>query len=416
MLSASLKFLSFWLILTFFSPGAWALDWPEPKDAELNLYTFGSGKNLEAWWGHNALGIRDFKNNSETLYNWGMYNFDRDLLRDFTKGSLRFWVAETPLTPTLQFYRHQNRSIYKQHLALSEIQKASIIKAVRKNMLLENKEYNYNYFNNNCSTKIRDLLNNALDDEIKQRLGKVFINSTTQRQQVHLLTAPFFVLGNLIDLVLGKDVDRKISKWDEMFLPINLYKYIKDFYLSDKQNALKPLVAQEEKIFISDFNSAYHYNPLQRYLNLIFLSSLSGVGCLLLLVLYKQKILGFKQVLFCFYALNTVVASILFVIGILFGYLMFFTEHTYTYFNQNFLLCNPLILVLAGCGFWGLKATLKILGFFLTLSLAALLIKLFPQYHQDNLIFIVAALTYFALMLICNLLLIKTSTSSKIIF
>lgn len=129
----------------------------------ISLLTFGPGDAIFERYGHNAIRVQDRVTGSDLAYNWGMFSFEEPgFLRRFLSGETRYWVAAFPSQPLIEAYRAQDRATVEQVLALTPAQAEALAIAVARNARPEFREYRYDYFRDNCSTRARDALDLAL--------------------------------------------------------------------------------------------------------------------------------------------------------------------------------------------------------------------------------------------------------------
>ena len=137
-----------------------------------------------------------------------------------------------------------------QELNLTPAQKDSLAKFVAWNAQPENRFYHYDYFRDNCSTRVRDALDRVLGGVIKRATENV-ASGTTYRSHTRRLTqdAPWVYLGTLLGL--GRPVDRPISRWEEMFLPVRLHNDLRGIRVKDASGASVPLIKNDTALFVS---------------------------------------------------------------------------------------------------------------------------------------------------------------------
>ncbi|MEO7962437.1 MAG: DUF4105 domain-containing protein, partial [Gemmatimonadaceae bacterium] len=133
--------------------------------AELEMYLMTMGQGDEIWerFGHNALGIRNRSTGEDLVYNWGMFSFEQPgFVPHFLRGLMTYWMAPFDAPLTVLVYERMNRSVTVQELRLSNAQKASLRDFIEWNARDENKFYRYDYYRDNCSTRVRDALDKVL--------------------------------------------------------------------------------------------------------------------------------------------------------------------------------------------------------------------------------------------------------------
>jgi hypothetical protein len=179
------------------------------------LYTMGAGDDVFSKFGHAAVCV------GERCYNYGTASFDTPgpLTWDFIRGRARFWVSISPREGMLAFYRRADRSVWRQTLTLPEAQAARLAAALEASTDEKVKYYRYHHFDDNCTTRIRDLVDAAVGGALRRDAvdrGKSF------RQWARDGFAGQWPLLVVNDLLLGRPADRRTDSWSAMFLPSEL--------------------------------------------------------------------------------------------------------------------------------------------------------------------------------------------------
>ncbi len=195
-----------------------AQDAPPPR---VGLVTMAPGSEYWARFGHNAILIDDGVD--PLLYNYGYFDFEQqDFLLRFLRGRMAYRLLAIPLQDDLRGYAADGRRVTVQWLDLAPEQIRVLDAFLRDNAREENAEYRYDYFTANCSTKVRDALDLALDGALKRDLSGRS-HGYTYRDEALRLAAPVPWLGLGIHLGLGPFVDRRMSLWDESYVPERLH-------------------------------------------------------------------------------------------------------------------------------------------------------------------------------------------------
>ncbi len=192
----------------------------------ISLITCGPGNDLYATFGHSALHVSDPISGIDKVYNYGTFDFNTpNFYVKFARGKLNYYLHVTNFKRFASTYVREGRWVYHQELRLSYEQKAKLYDLLEKNALPENRAYKYDFFYDNCSTRIRDILEAALGDKLEYP-DVPNEPDTTFREllDIYLESHPWSDLG--IDLALGAPCD-KVANWREkMFLPDYLKKNI----------------------------------------------------------------------------------------------------------------------------------------------------------------------------------------------
>lgn len=293
--------------------------------AELSVITCGPGENeLYATFGHSAFRIQDIPNKIDRVYNYGTFNFDTpNFYMKFVQGKLLYELRAYNFGTFLQSYHRENRWVKGQVLDLTTEEVQQVFNFLENNAKPENRSYRYDFFFDNCSTKLFDVLKIVLGDKI------VFNNSFDELQyshrdliQLYLNNQPWGDFG--IDLALGSDIDKKASAKEYMFLPDFVFKAFTKIKIK-RDNSLKPIIKRTEKILI-DYGSKTQNNI---FTPLLVFSLISILIIILTVFDYRNK------------TRNKILDFLLFfisgLIGIVILLLWFATDHTATANNFNIL-------------------------------------------------------------------------------
>ena len=188
--------------------------------AQVHVLTCGPYyEELYAAFGHSAIRVYDPENNIDLIYNYGVFDFDQpNFYLNFAKGFLYYKLAVQQYENFKYYYMYFNRFIHEQQLNLTLEQKQKVFDFLQWNALPENQYYRYDYFDDNCATRVRDAFVTALGDELVYDLDYVE-GGLTIRELTDLYLGPY-PWGDLgIDLGLGLPIDVKATSWMYMFLP-----------------------------------------------------------------------------------------------------------------------------------------------------------------------------------------------------
>ena len=216
---------------------------------QVSLLTFGQGDPVFERFGHNAIRIRDPLGALDVSWNWGMFSFDEpNFLGRFLSGNSRYWMEGFQTEPLLAYYRENNRSAEEQVLNLSAAKKSQLLQFVRWNALDDNKYYRYDYFRDNCSTRVRDALDTVLGGALK-RAWTDSLGDHSFRSEALRLTEEAALSRLGIDVALGPRSDTRMSAWDEAYVPMRLRDRLRGVVLPGPEGTAVRLVASERLLF-----------------------------------------------------------------------------------------------------------------------------------------------------------------------
>lgn len=212
--------------------------------AEIRVLTCGPFvEELYSAFGHTAIRVYDPVRRIDLVYNYGVFDFDQpNFYINFAKGFLYYKLAVQDYQNFKYVYVYFNRFIHEQKLNLTQEQKQKVFDFLQWNALPENQYYRYDYFYDNCATRVRDAFATALGNDLVYNLDYVEGGMTIRElTDLYLDPYPWGDLG--IDLGLGLPMDKKATSWMYMFLP----DYIEQAF-GDAQvfhgDSLKPLVKE----------------------------------------------------------------------------------------------------------------------------------------------------------------------------
>ena len=327
-------FLSLCLVLFFWSEAVLATAVPDtPKDgAEAWLVTFGPGEIYWERFGHNAIWLREPSAGLDHTFNFGFFDFEQeDFFLRFIRGRMLYFSVAQPAEREFQFYRSQNRSIHLQKLELTPPQYLQLRDYLLHEIRPENRDYRYDYYLNNCSTRIRDALDIALDGALSERTKPVPAELNFREQTRRLTQMQFwYYLG--LELGLGFPVDREISRWDEMFIPMVVADEVAKMS-AGTDRAGQALISVNLMLYESTGQEVAVVPVSVWYRYLVFGLLLTAVAWLSAKFMPPVWLAGLCQAW-------VLIGS---TIGIVLAGLWLFTDHEVARFNANLLLFNPLV-------------------------------------------------------------------------
>ncbi len=190
--------------------------------ARISLLTASPGEELYSVFGHSALRVVDPEIGLDEVYNYGTFDFDTpNFYLKFSRGQLLYKLSVTSFEYFLMEYRYEGRAVYEQVLSLTPKEKNRIYEFLLVNRLPENQYYLYDFFYDNCATRIRDIVDDHLDPDWGPDPHPEPQRSFRDMLHPYISNTPWIKFG--IDLALGMPSDIKATPWDYMFLPDEMY-------------------------------------------------------------------------------------------------------------------------------------------------------------------------------------------------
>lgn len=357
----------------------------------VSLLTMGPGDAVWEKFSHNAILIQDLEAGWARAYNWGIFDFGQeDFIPRLIRGTMLYKMAPFDAAGALEEYRRADRAVWAQELALTPEQRGELLAFVEWNARPENRDYRYDYYRDNCSTRVRDALDQVLDGAIRRATESDTTAHTYRWHTRRLLqTVPAAYLG--IQVVLGPAADRPLTAWEEMFLPIRLMEEIREVEVPDGSGGTRPLVVAERRILESSRPPIPQAPPLA-FPWFLLVGGLWGGGILYLA--RKEKAHGSGGMAWPGRSLLTLLAGGWAVVAAGSGALVLgawmFTDHVFWYKNLNLFQMNPLfLLLLPAFSFYLLKGRFPSWGVLVGMALGVMagigfLLEAFPAFRQEN--------------------------------
>jgi hypothetical protein len=361
---------------------------PTEPGSNLTVYllTIGWGDVVWERFGHNAIWIKDRTSGTDITYNWGMFDFNQPhFLRRFLTGDTRYWIEPIPLSLMLEEYKTRNRSVLAQELNLTPAQRLRLKQFVEWNALPQNKFYRYDYYRDNCSTRLRDALDHALAGQLQ--LATVSrMTSATYRWHTQRLMTGDIPLYTGVTLALGRPADKPLSLWDEMFLPVRMAGALRSVAIPDSTGARIPLVRSEAALFTS--GRAPEPSRPPNYFPWYVATGIVLAGVLVALVRSAEG--GHRFALFVATAMATLWSLIAGLSGAALVFAWAFTKHYFMGRNENLMHFDPLSLALvvliplAVYGLRGVSKATKLSGWVAAICLFGFVAQGIPLFDQNN--------------------------------
>ncbi|MDR0313018.1 MAG: DUF4105 domain-containing protein [Treponema sp.] len=312
----------------------------------IKIVEIGPGDEFFSWWGHLAVMVDNELTGRSLFYDFGVFSFDDpNLVRNVLKGDLNYNIIVSNAQDDLAWYKQHNQDITLYSLNLDSRQKEQIAYALNWNVQPQNSKYLYKIFTDNCVTRIMliidDALNGTFIEKYKNENGRFTLRGHAGR---HFYHAPLLYL--FLNFIMGEEIDKPSSKYDEMYLPSELTAALADFTYTDINGNIQPLVSGIERINTSIGRPTVLSRPPNSWLY-AFLAGMIMAIFFMLLIIFQKKNRGLPHV---FYISQSLIALCWASMGTVLFYTMFFSHHSYTYNNLNILYANPLLFTAVPMG------------------------------------------------------------------
>ena len=227
----------------------------------ISLLTCTPGKELYSTFGHSAFRITDSSrafNDAwrDVVYNYGTFNFDDEFYVKFVQGKLLYYVSTEYFADFKDLYQSTNRGITEQVLKLSADEKITLQHFLNENIKEENKYYRYDFFFDNCTTRLRDILKKQHDSNFTKTAVMPLGNTFRQAIHEYLNKNNQYWSRFGIDILMGLPTDGVMTTEQMQFLPDNLMKSLdssKQTMILSSQNLYPVTDENSKKSFFTPF-------------------------------------------------------------------------------------------------------------------------------------------------------------------
>ncbi len=368
-----MKFLLFLLIyLSFlaFQPKTQAQTLS--TNASVSILTCDPGQDVYSMYGHTAIRIADPDQKLDMVFNYGLFSYDTpNFIYRFAKGETDYLMGGEKFSSFLPQYEEEKRSVYEQVLNLSPEGKSLLFQALLQNSRPENREYRYNFFMDNCATRVRDMIERNAGVKIRFADNRP---TESYRDLIKKFHHSFRWIDLGIDLLVGKKSDQAVSAYGQMFLP----EYLMDQFSKAEisvDGKVQPLVLETRTL--KEFpNSKLHSDG--PWPSVVF-----GILFLIIAVISVRGFLRKRKTDGLDYGLLAMTG----LAGLIIGWFTLYSEHPAMSPNFNLLWAFPLNLFFAVL--WSFRKWRKYTFYYFYLVGALLLLSLVMGQHFNPAVYFI---------------------------
>ncbi len=222
----------------------WLVAFSAVATPRIGVMTMAPGELFWERFGHNALIVDDPAQPEPVSYNFGSFDpGEPGFVGRFVRGEMLYALVELPTRVDLETYRQEGRGVRIQWLDLDPAQANALAASLAENAKPENARYRYDYFLDNCSTRVRDAVDKALGGELSRQLS-AGSHGNTYRGEATRLTKPATWMWLGFDIGFGPLADKPMSRWEEAFVPRRLADSLREAKRADG----RPLVSSEQEV------------------------------------------------------------------------------------------------------------------------------------------------------------------------
>lgn len=338
----------------------------------VGVMTMQPGEIFWERFGHNAIVIDD--GTKTTSYNFGFFDLSEPgFVKNFLRGRMYYILAALPIEQDLAYYQQAGRGVSIQWLNLTPEQSKRLQERLNYIAKPENARYRYEYFTNNCASKVRDILDETLNGQLQKQMTSSSLGNTYRSESVRLAwPATWMFLG--FDLAMSSHGDKPLNRWQDAFIPMRLAQSLSETKLPNG----KALVSDVQNVLPHKLPT-----PPDEMPDWSLQATFIGIALALLFSLAGQKPRLFNALTLGFWFISGLIGSALLAIWLA-------TEHYFVHGNENILLFSPLAWLCIILFLLRNRSPKWLSAFHLTVKLVAALaalaviIKLLPLPQQSN--------------------------------
>lgn len=304
-------------------------------NAAVSVLTCSPGDEVYSLFGHTGLRYKNEEKGLDVVFSYGYFDFDSpNFVWRFVKGETDYIVGAVPYEMFMEEYEERGGAVVEQVLELTPGQEQELFDIIAFNCRLENRKYRYNYFYNNCTTKIRDQIARVASG--LSYAGYDAAGNVTFRDELRRLTAshPWYSFG--IDLMLGADIDKPATGMELQFIPENFLRDLEDATVVMANGETVPFVKEQSLVLVEAENNTAivesRFTPFY-------------VSVLLLLFTFIIMLCEIRSKR-TFWLFDAVLLTLQGLCGVLLLFMALFSQHPAVDNNWAMLLLNPLMLVI----------------------------------------------------------------------
>jgi hypothetical protein len=386
-------------------------DAPQPRSRgdslTVKIAVMGPGDELYFWWGHLAIVVEDAARGEKRLYDYGVFSFDNeDFFVNFAFGRMLYQMNVSAADRVYQRYIDDNRDVTLYTLDLDADKKESVYAFLEWNARPENHDYWYHHFNDNCVTRVINILDEAIGGQFYgQYTDKPGRFTLRQHVRRHTWFSPFW--DWFLCFLMGQGIDRPTTMREEMFLPSEVGRNITNFRYIDDEGRERKLVSSIEVLHKAVNRPPVLEVPRKQWPRELVAGMLIA-ALLITVMLLRKRHEKFGRVL---WGMSNALLGLFFgLVGSLLFFLTFFTNHDYIWHNANVVFINPILLAAVPLGFSVAfskkpgkvilcEAILRGVWTYAFLGgIVTMLIKLNPAYFQQNQVTLALVLPFAAVL------------------
>ncbi|MDX9803561.1 MAG: DUF4105 domain-containing protein [Dehalococcoidales bacterium] len=204
------------------------------ENSKVSILTSEPGSELYTLFGHTAIRINDSSIGIDKVYNFGTFDFSSPFFyARFLKGNLDYFLSVNDYAGFIHNSQLEGRRVYEQILNLNFSEKSNLFYNLERQYNSDYRFYKYDFFYDNCATRVRDAIFNAYNKPIEYDTNSYCCQ--TFRQLLKPYISKNYWIDFVVNLSLGKNADKVARPNDFMFLPFYIKNILQDAHIVEKE-------------------------------------------------------------------------------------------------------------------------------------------------------------------------------------
>lgn len=302
----------------------------------VSLLTCSPGEDLYSMFGHSGIRVHNLSTGEDVVFNYGMFNYDADnFIYRFVKGETDYELGAEYANGFFYRYNVKGHGVVEQVLNLTHEQKSQLCMLLYENYRPENRVYRYNFLYDNCTTRARDVIEKSVENCGGEIVYGDDVVTVTFRTILHSFTNPYPWAEFGIDMLLGAEVDKVVSKRERMFIPSLYEADLEVASIFNADGGEKPLLLSTNEVIPNRIDST----------NYGLLSSPRCVFWTIFFLCFAISVRDVRRRRIA-WVLDMVLMLVQGLAGIVISFLFFFSEHPAVGSNWLVIVFNPLPLLM----------------------------------------------------------------------
>ena len=183
------------------------------------VYTVSpSDLGIYSLWGHTALRIQNQQERIDWMIDFGNFSLDKHLVYGIITGRAQFFMGIGSSEEFVLRYSLQDRAIFRQRIFLNDSRSQRLFEILQSMNISQDRFYRYDHFADNCTTRIRDMINQELNGVLNESWTKQSLSFSLRDAAMEFLRVqplPWFY-GQML---MYPRIYAPTNIWESAFLP-----------------------------------------------------------------------------------------------------------------------------------------------------------------------------------------------------